>query len=513
MASRRFQMKTARDSYRKVWKFLFVAMLLLLTGSICDHHDEDGDGVDDNMDNCKFIQNPDQEDSDGDGIGDACEPDTDDDGVIDDDDNCPATPNPDQKDDDGDLIGDACDGFPDKDKDGIDDRDDNCPEISNPDQKDTDGDDIGDACEDSDNDGVFDVKDNCPSVHNPDQTNSDGDGFGNACDNCPSANNPDQADSDGDGDGNVCDNCPSVSNPDQANSDGDGFGNACDNCPSVNNPDQADFDSDGVGDACERAKIVYTSYADGDPEIFIMKLDGSGQQQLTNNTTDDLDPAWSPDGTKIAFSGPASLHTIRDDGSDLFTISTNAISREPSWSPDGQELVFEKWIFLGGAPAFEIWRIHTNGTGLRQLTSFLFDGHCYDPDWSPDGSRIVYVNGGAPAIFIMNANDGNGKTRLTNGSTPSFSRDGKKIFFSRLMGNDNEIFSMNADGTNETQLTFSPNDTDFSPAPSPLGNMMVFQSRLGSNQNNTELLILRIGETNPKRLTNNGFRDEHPDWR
>ena len=80
--------------------------------------------------------------------------DSDGDGIDDDQDNCPDTPNSDQADGDGDGVGDACD---------------NCPDVANPDQADSDGDGVGDAC------------DNCPDVPNPGQADSDGDGVGDAC--------------------------------------------------------------------------------------------------------------------------------------------------------------------------------------------------------------------------------------------------------------------------------------------------------------------------------------------
>jgi len=103
--------------------------------------DADGDGIEDELDNCPMVRNPQQVDSDQDGIGDLC-------------DNCAFVANSDQGDRDGDGLGDACD---------------NCPERINPDQGDTDHDGIGDTC------------DNCPSTANPDQRDSDGDGIGDAC--------------------------------------------------------------------------------------------------------------------------------------------------------------------------------------------------------------------------------------------------------------------------------------------------------------------------------------------
>ncbi|WP_082343422.1 cell-cell cohesion MYXO-CTERM protein MtsC [Vulgatibacter incomptus] len=182
--------------------------------------DFDGDGIEDDFDNCPFIANRDQLDSDGDGIGDAC-------------DNCPFVANPDQSDLDGDGVGDACDD--DIDGDGIPNALDNCPTVFNPSQKNTTGSTLGDACNPE---RLAACRAN-PSGAGCDD-DEDGDGIPDALDNCPGTYNPDQSDIDGDGVGDACD-------PDM---DGDGILNHLDNCPKVHNPDQLDSDRDGVGDAC-----------------------------------------------------------------------------------------------------------------------------------------------------------------------------------------------------------------------------------------------------------------------
>jgi hypothetical protein len=94
--------------------------------------DTDGDGIPDDVDNCRAVANPNQTDTDGDGVGDAC-------------DNCPLAANSDQSDLDGDGVGDVCD--PDIDGDGIPNDQDNCPYTDNPDQADTDEDGVGDVCD------------------------------------------------------------------------------------------------------------------------------------------------------------------------------------------------------------------------------------------------------------------------------------------------------------------------------------------------------------------------------
>ena len=99
--------------------------------------------------------------------------DADSDGIPDDIDNCQFIPNPNQQDSDGDLLGDACDS--DADGDGVSNSVDNCPLVLNPDQADTDFDGLGDLCDlDADGDNVFDAEDACPGTSLSEPTNADG---------------------------------------------------------------------------------------------------------------------------------------------------------------------------------------------------------------------------------------------------------------------------------------------------------------------------------------------------
>ena len=233
--------------------------------------DGDGDGVNDDVDNCPGTANGDQTDQDQDGRGDACDDDADGDGVTDAEDNCAGTYNPEQVDLDSDGVGDGCDV--DDDNDGVEDDSDNCPRVSNNDQADGNGDGIGDACEgDADSDSVRDDVDNCPFNANPEQTDTDGDGEGDACD----------PDDDGDVVFDDVDNCPDVANTNQEDSDGDGRGDAC--------------------DPPEQTSVVFTTASDvsgqhSDSARFFVRLEDEQGDPISNAAID------------LGFDGPNGMRT------------------------------------------------------------------------------------------------------------------------------------------------------------------------------------------------------------
>jgi len=195
--------------------------------------DFDGDGYEDDFDNCPFITNRDQVDGDGDQIGDGC-------------DNAPARPNLDQLDIDGDGIGDVADE--DIDNDGHLNGVDNCARVFNPTQRMTlAGSLSGDACNDDDDaDGIRDSEDACPKISGTAQVGAcdddeDLDSVLDAVDNCPGTSNQAQGDLDHDGIGDGCD----------VDMDGDMVPNNLDNAKEIPNPDQGDDDRDGIGNVAD----------------------------------------------------------------------------------------------------------------------------------------------------------------------------------------------------------------------------------------------------------------------
>jgi Tol biopolymer transport system component len=178
------------------------------------------------------------------------------------------------------------------------------------------------------------------------------------------------------------------------------------------------------------------------------------QQQLTkltDNTWNDGDPTWSPDGSRIAFTstrdGNYEIYTMRSDGTGFPTRLTNNPDPDtsPDWSPTGTKIAFTSLRFppLEGASGFDIYTMNTDGTGLKQLTSRpkpqcrcqLNDW----PSWSPDGTKIAFSSDRSGIetnnfeIYTMNSADGSGLERLTFNQNldiePTWSPDGRKIVF------------------------------------------------------------------------------------
>jgi TolB protein len=222
-------------------------------------------------------------------------------------------------------------------------------------------------------------------------------------------------------------------------------------------------------------------------DIWVVQPDGKQPTKLTkDDINENIDPAWSPDGSKIAYSRGygGSLHEIwvmGANGSSPKALTAGFIDEWPAWSPDGTKLAFASTRPLtGSSNNRHIWVMNADGSNLYQLTddSTTVNAWGTRPDWSPDGTRIAFDDG--RDVYVMDA-DGSHVTRLTTDPNvdgdPSFSPDGKSIAFSSNRANDYaNIYVMSSSGADQTRLTFTDHAGDFSPVWSPDGKWIAFAS-------------------------------------
>jgi Tol biopolymer transport system component len=247
-------------------------------------------------------------------------------------------------------------------------------------------------------------------------------------------------------------------------------------------------------------------------EIYLINLDGSGEQRLTHNDVGDGFGTLSPDGKKIVFdSGRNRTEGEPVNTSRLFLMNTDGTDQtflirggSPSWSPDGKYLAFHASASGTGRPinndagaatedsdifVVNVDDLLNHGTPPRNLTN---DPPAVDddPDWSPDGRAIIYtshsVNDRPPnndyttAEIYLRAADGTGApTRLTTNAeeerAPNWSHQGDRIAYMCRTGSPRfEICVMKADGTDPSQLTDN-DDPDLSNSWSPNDDKIFFQ--------------------------------------
>ncbi len=276
-----------------------------------------------------------------------------------------------------------------------------------------------------------------------------------------------------------------------------------------------------------RSQIAYVStFSLDNPEIYIMDADSTDVKRLTNNSADDNQPAWSGDGTRIAFASNRNgtskadydIYVMNADGSDQHRLTDNpTVDTNPAWSPDNTKIAFDSMR----NSQWNIFVMNADGTGTQQLTN---QSDNLSPSWSPDGSRIVFSSrrdnpkSYLAHIYVMNA-DGSHQQDLTPATggnlSPKWSPDGSRIaFISTRDGVDSQnlethhLYVMNADGTNQHRV--SDNLSEYAGVSwSPDSVEIVFSTVRDQNR---DIYTLNLLTGSYKRLTSNSVTDYEPAW-
>ena len=209
------------------------------------------------------------------------------------------------------------------------------------------------------------------------------------------------------------------------------------------------------------SKLAYVSFEAKKPVVYVHSLATGLRNVAANFKGSNSAPAWSPDGRLLAVvltkDGQSQLYTVNADGSGVRRIaSSSGIDTEPAWSADGN------WIYFtsdrGGSP--QIYRIPASGGGVERIS---FDGsYNVTPRPSPDGRTIAFVtrNSGRFQVAVMDLASRQVQilTDSSRDESPSFAPNGQMILYATEVGGRGVLAAVSADGRIKQRLSVQAAD-------------------------------------------------------
>ena len=314
--------------------------------------------------------------------------------------------------------------------------------------------------------------------------------------------------------------------------------------------------------------IVYSSGASGNLDLYLQRVEGRNTTNLTaDSRADDTQPAFSPDGTRIAFRserGGGGIFVMGATGETVRRLSD--VGYNPSWSPDGRFIVCAQETIEQPASRYSnasaLWVIDVASGDRRQITA----GDAVQPSWSPHGHRIAYWAADASGqrdLWTMPA-QGGAPVAVTNDRfvdwSPIWSPDGRYLFFSSDRGgsmnlwrvpvdeatglakgdpepvttpsSNSALITMSADGKrlayveqsstqNLMRVAFPPGSRPDPPTPVTQGSRFFAEPQVSSDgqwlatyslDNSNNLYVVRTDGTEFRQITDDGFKNIAPRW-
>ena len=195
--------------------------------------------------------------------------------------------------------------------------------------------------------------------------------------------------------------------------------------------------------------LAYVSFETGHAVVYVQSLYTNQRMVLANYRGSNSAPAWSPDGKRLAVvltrDGSSQIYLVSPNGSGLRRITfSGSIDTEPNFSPDGQYLLFTS--DRGGSP--QIYRMPVEGGQAERLT--FGDGNNFSPRYSPDGKSFVFTHLTGGKFFITTQDFQTGQMGIiTEGGwekKPSFAPNGKLILFASEARGRGILATVSSDG-------------------------------------------------------------------
>lgn len=258
-------------------------------------------------------------------------------------------------------------------------------------------------------------------------------------------------------------------------------------------------------------------------QIYVLNSRQGERLRVTETRSNERTPRWSPDGKRLLFAsdrdGNREIYVwdiqqtqAGQVGGQLTNLTQNeAPDWQPAWAPDGERVAFSSYRDEN----WEVYTVHADGTEPTRLTNDPASD--FSPAWSPDGRKILFASRrrGDADLFTVDVATGE-LTQLTRSKLdeydPAWSPDGQWIAFATYMGDQSDIFVMRADGSDPVNITQSPYANDFQPTWTPDSAWLTFVSYT-SAEGDHDIFRMRRDGSEVSKLFDDSGDDLAPSWR